>query len=73
MSRTRRALDDAINGDADDMDSATLRALRVIASSVDDIDTRLSTINLRIASVGLSVLATLIAAVVIYAIQSGAS
>ncbi len=34
---TRRALDDTINGDVDNMDHATLRSLHVLSSHIDTI------------------------------------
>lgn len=67
--RARRAMEDALNGDIGTVDKATLRALRAIATSIDDIDDRLSTIANRVLTIGGGVITTVIGAAILLALR----
>lgn len=67
--RARRAMEDALNGDLGTVDKATLRALRSIATSIDDIDQRLNTIANRVLTIGGGVITTVIGAAILLALR----
>jgi hypothetical protein len=69
VRRARQAMEDALNGDIDSVDKATLRALRSIASSIDDIDVRITSISNRVLTIGGSVLATVLATAILLALR----
>lgn len=76
MDKARRALDDAINGDVDEVDKPTLRALRAIATEVDDLrneivklDTRLSSFTRALYTLAASISATVIASAILLALK----
>ena len=77
MDKARRALDDAINGDIDEVDKSTLRALRAIATEVDDLrneivklDNRLSSFTKALYTLAASISATVIASAILFALKA---
>lgn len=82
MDRTRRQIDDLLNGDIDvDHESdmaevvgairALTRATRTLASSVDDLSHRYDTLTTRIAQVGGGVVVSVLSAAILLALRSG--
>ena len=79
-TKTRHALDDALNGDVASVDKAVVRGLRTLASSLDELDARhslevqevkdrLDAISTRIIALALSVTGTTAAGVIVYALN----
>lgn len=50
VDKARRALDDAINGDVDEVDKPTLRAVHVLATEIDDLRSEIVKLDVRISS-----------------------
>ena len=68
MTRARRRVDDAIEGE--NVDSATLRALRVLADETDQVRASLDRASNRILAVSGSVLASVIGTAILLALRS---
>ena len=58
----RQALDDALNGDRDQIDRATRRGLVALANEVDDLRDSIATLQRRVTQVGGAVSTTFLAA-----------
>ena len=69
MSRARRRVDDAIEGE--NMDAASLRALRVLADEVDQVRSALDQASNRILTIGGGVIGTVVAAAIMLALRQG--
>ena len=68
MTRARRRVDDTIEGE--NVDSATLRALRVLADETDQVRASLDRAANRILAVSGSVLASVIGTAILLALRS---
>lgn len=69
MTRTRQAVEDAINGDKETVDQAALRALRVIASDVDEMRDVIATATNRFTSAVAAVSASVVVAAIVAALR----
>ena len=71
VSRTRQAVDDAINGDSAELHPAELRALRVLATHVDELRDSIDRASGRIITIGSGIIVTVIAAAITLALRLG--
>lgn len=71
VSRTRQAVDDAINGDAEHLHPASLRALRVLATHIDELHDSIDRASNRIITIGSGIIITVIAAAITLALRLG--
>jgi hypothetical protein len=71
VSRTRQAVDDALNGDAEDLHPAAVRALRVLATHIDDLHESIDRAANRIITIGSGIIVTVIAAAITLALRLG--
>ena len=69
MTRARQRVDDAIEGE--NVDAATLRALRVLADETDQVRSSVDRASNRILTIGGSVVGTVIATAILLALRLG--
>lgn len=71
VSRTRQAVDDAVNGDVAELHPAEMRALRVLATHVDELRDSIDKASNRIITIGSGIIITVIAAAITLALRLG--
>lgn len=74
MTKARRALDDAINGDQEHFDGnpqgrAALRALRSLATHVDDINHKIDKLSTRLTTIATTVGTGIVGAAILAALR----